>query len=859
MAWTPAIDIIVENAFPVERTYLLEIRNGYQADAGEVWTEIEIRSNGWGITITDGNPVIGTSRFDIGVKNWSLLEEFNHANPVQLIAACKFSGIVETPGGPETEYLFRGTIRTLQIIDSKFLIEAVCPMAKLKKVLAPVDMTADISGPHTEVRLRPDPTGIYDEPGTFYTYEINPITNCPGPLCQDWCENIFGTNRAFVPGTFEVEMLVGAVWEPIAVSEYIVDEPLGLIRFANDTGGAASYRLISASVYIEGTLELADVIEYMLSIPDDCEHQGCGFTESQLITNLAGTITFNAGGPPWTVTGIGTSFLTDLEIGDRIGFQGPAPIIAIVAGITNDLLLNIRFPYDQIGGVVPSGPGAYFVCGLKESGISLSKILWLKCDGTAAELYRKLQQNYADSKGYKIWYDHENDKVRGRQVRAMRPTVPAELAKIVDLGPVLKNGLNITSTSEDFATAVTVTGLIGRAKNLITDPAVVLTPLAELAGWSIFAGSHGGINWGPIGVLVDQDMSTGYAAYLITPPGVYHEFIKIDLGAIYDLSEFILYRINTKETGNFSMGVSLYGASVDIPGSYTPLSPEAIQFEMTSDEEKHLDLEGIATNIRFIIIECRPFSWVHSGHELTMGFRELIIYGSQEICITACVQSDMAPGVRQLGIGNIIFNAGGPPYTVTGVLTQFGAVGQPQVGDYIAHTLDLDHWAIISQINAATGPNCVELVYQYGGILPSGPAGLRFSDGDPPYAEGEGGHFIGGSTDPDYFKRDYYPHLIKKITNFGHSTKLDDQGLVFTEAQAKDRAYIILDEVIRIYRTIKTKHGFDPRIKIFDTVHAVDNYRATADENLYFLVQGINLNDGLTEFAGTEYGAGVLE
>jgi len=840
MAWTSAIDTIIEDNLAVDRSYTLEVRNGYEAAIDGSWTELKIKNNGWGIVISDANPVIGNARYDIGVDDWELFEEFNHDNPLQLMADSRFSCTVQTSLGPETEYLFRGTIRTPQIIDSKLVVEAVCPMNKLQKALAPTELEADINGPNSNATLRHDPTGIYDDAGTYYTYEIDPTA--PG---QTWAENIFGTNRAFVPGVFEVEIQNGPSWDPVAASEFIVDEPLGLIRFANDQGALAVFRLVEVSVYIEGTLELADVIEYMLSLPDDCVSQGCGFTEAQLITNLTGTVTFVNAPPYLTVTGVGTLFTTELKEGDRFALHSVSPVLAIVDSITNDFLLTIKYPYDQIGGT-PGASGAAFVSGLMESGINLSNIKWLKCDGTAAELYRKLQENYADSKGYKIWYDHENDKVRGQQVRALTAPDP----DIIDTGPVLENGLRLTSTTEDFATAVTVTGIIGRAKNLITDPAVVLTALAEIAGWTVHAGS------GPITALNDGDLSTEYAVYQSSPAAGYHEYVKIDLGDIYDLSHFILYRWWSKNVNNFAMGVTLLGSTDDVV--YSPLSPETVEFEMFSNESRDFDLEGIAT-VRYIIIECRPFKWVSSGPERSIGFWELIIYGSQEICISACIQGEVAHGTRQLGLGTITFNAGGPPWTVTGVGTNFGAPGEPQVGDYIAQNGDLDHWSIIETINAPTGPNCVELVYQNNGTLPSGPGALVFSDGTGPYTEGEGGHFIGGSTADSAFVRDYYPHLIKKTTNVGHTTKLDNQGIVFTEAQALDRAYLILDEVIRIYRDVSTRHGFDPRIKIFDTVHAVDDYRATADEDLYFLVQNISMNDRNTELSGTEYGAGVLE
>jgi len=105
---------------------------------------------------------------------------------------------------------------------------------------------------------------------------------------------------------------------------------------------------------------------------------------------------------------------------------------------------------------------------------------------------------------------------------------------------------------------------------------------------------------------------------------------------------------------------------------------------------------------------------------------------------------------------------------------------------------------------------------------------------------------------------DYHPNLVKKLTNIGHQTKLDDEGLVFTQFQALDRAYILLQEYIRLYRSITFITHFDPRIMIFDTVHIEDNHREGDPEDLYFLVQLVEISDRGSRIAGTEYGAGVL-
>lgn len=94
---------------------------------------------------------------------------------------------------------------------------------------------------------------------------------------------------------------------------------------------------------------------------------------------------------------------------------------------------------------------------------------------------------------------------------------------------------------------------------------------------------------------------------------------------------------------------------------------------------------------------------------------------------------------------------------------------------------------------------------------------------------------------------------------YGHRTKIDDSDLVMTEMQAKDRAYLMLDELMRLYRQITVNVPFDVRVKIFDTAYIADDYREDAPEDLYFLVQGISMSDRSTTYTGIEYGAGVLE
>jgi hypothetical protein len=236
--------------------------------------------------------------------------------------------------------------------------------------------------------------------------------------------------------------------------------------------------------------------------------------------------------------------------------------------------------------------------------------------------------------------------------------------------------------------------------------------------------------------------------------------------------------------------------------------------------------------------------------------REIQVYGTQTVCQTVCIQGEVACGLRVAGTGAITFNLDG--ITVDGAGTNFGGAGEPQVGDWIALTGDQGHFGIIETINAATGAGCVTLRYPYGGTLGAG--GIYVwtdSSALAGFVEGQGGHLIGGMPGDDNFIRDYYPDLVHKLSNLLHLTKFDDSGVVLTEMQAYDRAYILLDEFIRLYREIHFVCPFDPRVQIFQTYKVVDDYRLTGSETLYFLVQSLQLREPQAEISGIEYGAGV--
>lgn len=863
MAWTSAIDTVIINqaSYPINASYTLEVRNGYQNKIGGPWTEIKIMADGWETNIVDGNPTIKTARFRIVLPedDFTYLDEFDHDNPVQEKAECRFKCTVITTVGTETEYLFRGTIKSKQVKDMTLIVNAVCPLNRMQEKAAPIDMEADIEGPYADSQLRRVPGTIYDDAGTAYTFEIDPTWNCPGPSCQDWAEDYYGLNRAWVPSVVEIEIFTGT-WDPVLPSEYFVDTALGLIRFSSDQFGN-TFRIKEVSVYIEGSLEVADVLEEVFTTGGDCPTVGCNFAQSRLNTSLSGNFTLV--NDSVAVLGVGTAFLSELEVGDRFAHNATGDTKAIVASIADNFNLTLKYPYRG----VTAGPLPGFKSSLKEAGISLSKIKWESCEGSAADLYRKLQEYYADSKGYKIWFDHLEDKIIGKQVAILSAGDP----DIITLGPKL--GLSTSYTTQDFGTAVKTTGLAGAPINLTTLPTTVVTEIATPFDplWQVGPSTGGAPQtWGnltfqaAISAVNDANTGAGWAMFHDYPDfpsrdigfTIYNPFLKFDLAAVYDLSRIILYRMNSRPSrANETMGVSIYGSVDDI--TYTPLSPETIGYEMSYDEVKEYDLEEIAS-VRYIKIHCRPGYFVDSGKELTMGFREIQIFGTETICQTVCIQDEVAPGLRQSATGTITFTAGGPPFLVDGFGTNFGGVGEPQLGDAIALDSDPTQWAIIETINAPFGVGCVELRHQYGGVLPSGPGVFSFTDMLSGYEEGVGGHFIGGSTADADFIIDYYPDLMTKLSVEGHIVIFDDSDLIFTDMQALDRAYLVLNEVIRLYRQIGYSGLFDPRVKIFDTVTVTDAYRETGTETLRFLVQAIKMTSKTVLITGTEYGAGVL-
>lgn len=560
-----------------------------------------------------------------------------------------FGGAAYSMVDAEREYIFRGFITDRQIQDKKIIIESYDWLQKLQNTLTNFQLEADyVTGsPFANAVMRREP--VLDA-GTNTIFEID-------PTLHPWAENPAGLNRVWVPGAYEVEELIGAVWTLVEASEYQIIESLGLIEFKEDRGPASSFRIVSVSVYQEGTLELEDV--YVTILTDDsigdwpgCLNLCCGFDDTTWRETLPGTFSFINGNT--AVTGVGNPF-TDVTAGDRIAHNATPTDFGIVASVTDANNLVLQYPYP--GGT--AGPLAGFKSTLRWSGLSITKVEWNYCDGTAANLMRILQRDYADVRGYRIWYDPMDDVVRGDRVEIRLEPDP----RIMDLGMI--GSLQTDITGENFYSAIAVKGTLDRAKNYTTDAAVTTTLDAEIAGWlpgtsqGSGYGSYGGMTWSimpgagnaELG-LRDTSIENAYpvyfkfATYALAEAAetTWYDYITLDLGSEINLGNIIIYNINCKNENNYSQGVWLQ-YSTDGVNFYDILTCYRLEFAV--NEMRSIDASQYVA--RYIKIICRPFKWVSDGKERTMGLREIIIFGSEDICEVVCVQNVDIGGGRTVG------------------------------------------------------------------------------------------------------------------------------------------------------------------------------------------------------------------
>lgn len=833
-------------------SYRLEMRNGYQGEAGEFWTFIPVRRDGWGIRIVDGDPVVSSLHLSIAVDNLIYLEEFNSNNPIQAGSAARFRCTVHYPdslgGGEEFEYIFRGVVKTKEIVDQNLVLVVLDLMDMMRDSLFDTSLTtfemeAHKLGPFDNVPL--SHASNWDEGAEERTFEI---TRAEG---YEWAfvdEDLMNRRRAWAPSAFIVETFEGGEWEPIPESDYMVDAAYGVVRFFNDMAGEyTALRLNSVTVYLEGTLEFSDVVEAILRYPWEYPYLGCGVPLSSLSNPLTGEFTLTNGSKD--VTGAGTQFTSELEPGQRIAHSATDTIYGIVESITNDTNLVLKFPYK--GSTAAGLPG--YVSTIREADLSLSNINWFECDGKATDLYRRLQQNYGDSRGFKVWWDHRENKGVGERVR-IKENESIELSNETQFK-------NLTIL-EDLATAVKTKGKAFEVINLAGRAETDVELLADnAAGWIYNISDGHQLTWNE---MTWSDTKTGQeeglndrslthitvVSYISDTYEVYDDdfsdFVELDLQEAFQLSRITLSTIQSKNPKTQRpYRVRIMGKlEEDDPWEY--LTPETYDAELRYNNNTDFDLTS-AKPVRYIKISMIPWKWGYeTGQEKIMALREVWLFGSQEICETAVIQNSVPPGI-DLKTGTITFNPGGPPFTVTGVATQFTT--ELSVGDLIALNDSRSYWAEVASI-----ANNLELTLtgRYQGVQ-----GASGNYGTPNFAQGQGGHFLGGSDNPKDFIVDYYPALMSKMFHVKHPVSLDDSGVVLTPMMARDRAYIMLNEMIRLYRQAEFRGIFDPRIRIFDTVKFIETYRATGDEEFYFLVASLNLDEKGFIITGIEYGAGV--
>ena len=86
--YSAAVDTIIESGLNIRRSFQLEFQNGY--DKGGDWTVIPIKDRQFSHSVTEGTLAISTFRAPIGVSDFTYFDEFDHTNPYQLAAACRF-------------------------------------------------------------------------------------------------------------------------------------------------------------------------------------------------------------------------------------------------------------------------------------------------------------------------------------------------------------------------------------------------------------------------------------------------------------------------------------------------------------------------------------------------------------------------------------------------------------------------------------------------------------------------------------------------------------------------------------------------------------------------------------------------
>lgn len=115
-----------------------------------------------------------------------------------------------------------------------------------------------------------------------------------------------------------------------------------------------------------------------------------------------------------------------------------------------------------------------------------------------------------------------------------------------------------------------------------------------------------------------------------------------------------------------------------------------------------------------------------------------------------------------------------------------------------------------------------------------------------------GGRWVGGVWLPTY-----YPLMMRKVSVLGHKTFLDEDAPVWDQISSDDRAHVILNEKIRMFKPGSWECPFDPRNMLLDTVQISDDFFPSAPDVQRNLIEGIELGFDRSVIEGTDYAVGV--
>jgi len=194
---------------------------------------------------------------------------------------------------------------------------------------------------------------------------------------------------------------------------------------ANDGNSVASGTLTRA--YGQGTDDLVSTLfdgkaEFDLIIdPNNIRNAETPIVNEDLtqVTSIAGTMSATAGSAPVTVTGVGTNFLSILEVGDEVLLDaGGTPETVIVGSITNDLEFITSDDVANTHAAVSATMSIYPANGTNKVFYSKYHAVRSTVISTSVEVAGASQTEGTD---YTIEYDNTDDNEKGMVVKFVVP------------------------------------------------------------------------------------------------------------------------------------------------------------------------------------------------------------------------------------------------------------------------------------------------------------------------------------------------------------------------------------------------------------------------------------------------------